>query len=177
MPTANWAAAADALTLAARDQFGRFLVGPVAVQVYAVGLFFDPDAGDVYPVANTVEHHLREYGAYVKAGNPADELPFLWDSGRWEHPAGLFPSATPEYLAFDRAWGPFRNAIATSTDPDRSARFAETCVEALRRLAADGVFARATELLGYVVQSANDRPEELAANQERVTATVRGAKA
>jgi hypothetical protein len=172
MPTVDWAAATDALTAAAKEQFTRFLAGPAATRVYAVGLFYDPDAGDAYPIANTVEHHLREYKAHVSAGNPADELPFLWDSGRWEFPAGLFPTDSPEFLAFDQAWGPFRDEIAASVDPHRSRCFAEASIEALRRLKAEGVFAPATNVMGYVAQSSADAPEEIVANQERVTAAV-----
>lgn len=173
MPAVDWTAATDALTAAARDQFGRFLAGPAAGRVYAVGLFFDPDAGDVFPVANTIDHHLREYRAYIEAGNPRDEPAFLWDSGQWEFPVGLFPSDSAAFLAFDRAWGPHREAVAGSDEPDRAERFAAACVEALRRLAAEGVFEPIENLMGFVVQSPADRPDEFAANQERVTAAVK----
>lgn len=177
-PTVDWAAATDALTAAARDQFARFLVGPRAKQVYAVGLFFDPDAGDVFPVANTVDHHLQSYRALVKEYGPHDELPQLWDSGNWQFPAGLPPDGT---RGFGDVWPPTRSTIeAAAVDaPDDQhvvieAEFRRICVEALRRLAADGVFAPATELLGFVVQSPADRADEIVAEQERVTAAVRG---
>ena len=179
MPSVDWAAATDALVRAGRDQFSRFLAGPVADQVYAVGFFADALVGDVLPVANTMDQHTREFAAHRAAGGDVDQPTFLWDSGNWEFPAGLDPVGAEPVARAGADWEPLRAAVeaaAAAADEDGLAVLSlglrRACVEALRRLAADGVFAPAANLMGYVVQSPDDLPDELVANQERVTAAV-----
>jgi hypothetical protein len=183
MPDIDWAAATDTLDHISREQFTRFLAGPVRERVYAVGFFLDPTTGDVLPVANTIEHHLKGYTTLVKEYGPTDEYEYLWDSGNWEYAAGLAPSGSDEFTAFDSAWTPFREAIGAAADGADDAELQRleaslrsTCTEALRRLAADGVFAGCPELMGYVVQAPTDPREGLVAEQARVTAAVTSAK-
>jgi hypothetical protein len=181
MPTVDWAAATETLGRISREQFARFLAGPVRERVYAVGFFYDPTTGDVLPVANTIEHHVRGYTALVKEFGPTDEYEYLWDSGNWEYAAGLFPGDSDEYRAFDAAWGPHREAIEAAGTDDAERLMIDTdlravCVEVLRRLARDGCFAGCPELMGYVVQSPLDPREGLVAEQARVTALVAGQK-
>ena len=181
MATPDWAAAAETLYRAAREQFTRFLAGPVREQVYAVGFFFDPVAGDVYPVANTMDHHLRSFKALVDEYGPTDQQEYLWNSGNWEYPAGLFPSASQEFKVYDDAWAPHREAVqAVSVEADDAgiarldSDLRRLCVGVLRRLAADGYFAGCPHLMGYVVQSPFDESSDLASQQAQVTAAVTG---
>lgn len=168
----DWLAAEAALTSAARSQFAKFLAGSVAPRVYAVGFFFDADSGDVYPVANTMDHHSREFRSRVKDVGDADEQTFLWDSGQWEFPVGLFPSDSAEFLKFDEAWAAHREAIAGDTDATRGKRLELICIASLRQLAGEKVFAPAVNLMGYMVQCPDDPEESLVMKHDWVTEAV-----
>jgi len=172
MPTLNWTAAENTLHDLTRDQFARFLVGPVCEQIYAVGFFFDPASGDVFPTANTVDQHLQTYRQQIADNGPTDEQLLLWDTGLWAYPVGLFPKNDGEFQNFDRLWGPHRDAIAATDDPALAVKFRRLCVEVLRRILQDGGFASTKNLFGYTVQSPDDFPEDLPGLKEQVTKVV-----
>ncbi len=172
MPSVNWTAAESTLHDLSRDQLTRFLVGPVREQIYAVGFFFDPASGDVFPTANSVDQHLKTYRQQIADHGPTDEQLLLWDTGLWAYPVGLFPDNDAEFQAFDRLWDKHREAIAASDDPALPVQFRRMCVEVLRRLYRGGTFASTPNLIGYTVQSPDDLPEDLPGLKEQVTKVV-----
>jgi len=172
--TIDWTAAEETLYALSRDQFARFLAGPSAEQIYAVGFFLDPAAGDVFPTANTVDQHLKTYREHLKDQGPIDEQLLLWDTGLWAYPVGLFPESEAELAAFDRLWAPHREAVVATDDPASPVLFRRMAVEVLRRIALGGAFVPAKNLFGFTVQTPDDLPEDLPTLKEQVTKAVQG---
>lgn len=139
----------DQLLALSKDCVVRFLNSDQ--DVYGLGFFCDAYEINVYLVANTRKFLAEQAKLAVSA---KDSL--KWDTGNWEWPGGLFPSASPEQRAFDNSWKSIAKGLGSISQQEL-----ELCCRDVLVALNEIVDLRSRGIEGLVVQGPDDSESTL----------------